>query len=107
MNDFDEENFLISKDLQVANVQISSNDNCKSKFESIIIREKINSNTLCIVGPIHPCLGDSGGPFVRLMEDGKWYVIGLISWGYDCGKGTVYTKVTSFLPWINSKIALN
>lgn len=53
------------------------------------------------------CQGDSGGPFVRQMDDGKWYVIGLISWGYDCGQGTVFTKVTNFLPWINAKLASN
>ena len=36
--------------------------------------------------------GDSGGPFVRRMDDGKWYVLGLISWGYGCGQGTVFTR---------------
>ena len=38
---------------------------------------------------------DSVGPFVRQMEDGKWYIIGLISWGYGCGQGTVFTRGTA------------
>ena len=50
------------------------------------------------------CYGDSGGPFVRQIQDGRWYVIGIVSWGYDCGKGTVFTRVEYFLPWINDKI---
>jgi secreted trypsin-like serine protease len=41
------------------------------------------------------------------MPDGRWSLIGLISWGYGCGKGTVFTRVTSFLPWIKEKLENN
>jgi secreted trypsin-like serine protease len=31
------------------------------------------------------CQGDSGGPLVyQNPKDNKWYLVGLISWGYGC-----------------------
>ncbi len=46
--------------------------------------------------------GDSGGPHV--MANGqRWEQIGVVSWGIGCGKEEfpgVYTRVTSFLDWI-------
>ena len=75
------------------------------------------------------CQGDSGGPLVmQNPKDGKWYLIGIISWGFSCGMGTVFARglilillymltkiikgifiiylVKPYLNWINSKIAL-
>jgi len=46
-----------------------------------------------------PCHGDSGGP---LTANGK--LIGLVSWMNNCGSTvypTVYTRVGSYLNWIN------
>ena len=51
--------------------------------------------------------GDSGGPFVIQLGDGKWYVIGLTSWGQNCGYGTVYTRVSYFINWINTNMQAN
>ena len=57
------------------------------------------------------CNGDSGGPLmVKEKEFGFFstvYQIGLVSSGTKyCGVGQpgIYTKVTSFLPWIKSKL---
>lgn len=53
------------------------------------------------------CAGDSGGPFV-LLKDHSYYLIGIVSYGRGCARPEypgVYTKVTTYLPWINSKIA--
>ncbi|NXP82359.1 HABP2 protein, partial [Ramphastos sulfuratus] len=52
------------------------------------------------------CQGDSGGP-LTCVENGSYYVYGLVSWGDGCGlknKPGVYTHVTTFLRWIRSKI---
>jgi len=52
------------------------------------------------------CTGDSGGPLVK-KEDGRWTVIGLVSYGDDCGKQNYagfYTRVTSFMKWINNVV---
>ncbi|XP_009579343.1 PREDICTED: hyaluronan-binding protein 2, partial [Fulmarus glacialis] len=52
------------------------------------------------------CQGDSGGP-LTCVENGSYYVYGLVSWGDKCGlknKPGIYTQVTTFLSWIKSKI---
>ncbi|XP_068216418.1 trypsin-1-like [Palaemon carinicauda] len=48
------------------------------------------------------CQFDSGGPLM-LEEDGTFVVIGLTSWGKDCGAKNfpgVYTSVNMYLDWI-------
>lgn len=50
--------------------------------------------------------GDSGGPMV-VNENGRWTQIGVVSWGIGCGKGQypgVYSRVSSFLPWITKNL---
>lgn len=50
--------------------------------------------------------GDSGGPLTCKVNDAST-VYGLVSWGDQCGrknKPGVYTRVTEFVDWINSKI---
>jgi len=44
------------------------------------------------------CQGDSGGPLViQNPKDAKWYLIGIISWGFSCGMGTVFTRGSYFI----------
>lgn len=57
-------------------------------------------------GRTDSCQGDSGGP-LTCVENGLYYVYGIVSWGDQCGlknKPGVYTQVTSFLRWIKYKI---
>lgn len=49
-------------------------------------------------GGIDACRGDSGGPLVC-----KNSLVGIISWGVDCGRKFfpgVYTNISYFIPWI-------
>uniref|UniRef100_H0XAQ9 Serine protease 55 n=1 Tax=Otolemur garnettii TaxID=30611 RepID=H0XAQ9_OTOGA len=51
------------------------------------------------------CLqGDSGGPLVCTPErGGKWYQVGIISWGRSCGKKNtsgIYTALANYHQWI-------
>lgn len=60
----DEDAFQMPTFLQIADVKISSSEMCKAEVDSEAIKSKINDDTLCIRGPIHPCVGDSGGPLI-------------------------------------------
>ena len=52
------------------------------------------------------CQGDSGGPLVyKNPSDDRWYVVGIVSWGYGCGQGTVFARVSNYISWIKNKIA--
>jgi secreted trypsin-like serine protease len=49
------------------------------------------------------CQGDSGGPLFATSPSGKAIVIGVVSWGDGCAeklKYGVYSRVSSFVPWI-------
>jgi len=53
------------------------------------------------------CLGDSGGPLQCPAPDGRWKLIGLISFGDGCAerkKPGVYTRVEHFIDWIKERV---
>lgn len=52
---------------------------------------------------LKPLQGDSGGGLMCEVEDGRWVLAGIVSWGDMCGttgRPGVYTKVSSFMDWI-------
>jgi len=71
---------------------------------------KIDSTQLCAGGKKgrDSCNADSGGPLVwRNFSDDPWYQVGIVSFGARCGEkdvAGVYTNVTAFIPWIQSKL---
>ncbi|XP_030213455.1 chymotrypsin-C-like isoform X1 [Gadus morhua] len=55
------------------------------------------------------CNGDSGGPLNCQNPDGSWDVHGAVSFGSGTGcnvlqKPTVFTKVSSYISWINAQV---
>ena len=52
--------------------------------------------------------GDSGGPMVILSQPAmRWTQVGIVSWGIGCGTPPypgVYTRVSSFIQWINANL---
>ncbi|NXG55704.1 TM11E protease, partial [Hemiprocne comata] len=72
----------------------------------------ISPGMLCagyLEGQVDACQGDSGGPLVHANSRGIWYLVGIVSWGDECGKENkpgVYTRVTYYRNWINAKTGI-
>lgn len=51
------------------------------------------------------CQGDSGGP-LQIIEDDKFQLVGVTSFGNGCGSNTpsVYTRVARYIEWIESVV---
>ncbi|XP_042665450.1 transmembrane protease serine 7 [Centrocercus urophasianus] len=87
--------------LQKAEVEIIDQTLCHSTYGIITAR------MFCaglMSGRRDGCKGDSGGPLsCQSNEDGKWFLTGIVSWGYGCGRPNfpgVYTRVSNLAPWI-------
>ncbi|KAH8380745.1 brachyurin [Drosophila serrata] len=85
--------------LQYAVAPIMNNSGCSPWYAGLVV-----STNICIktTGGISTCNGDSGGP---LVIDGT--LIGATSFGiaFGCEKGWpgVFTRITSYLDWIEAK----
>ncbi|XP_069872030.1 serine protease 52-like [Dipodomys merriami] len=96
---------FVSPKLRKVNLQLVEWSKC------FHILPLITRNMVCAVSPEggkDACQGDSGGPLVCHKKKNKtrWYQMGIVSWGIDCGKKKVpgvYTKVSNYLLWINQE----
>ncbi|XP_038615651.1 transmembrane protease serine 11D-like [Tachyglossus aculeatus] len=92
--------------LRQAEVEVISNDVCNS---TSAYDGAITEGMLCAGYPrggVDACQGDSGGPLVTGDSRQIWTLIGLVSWGYECGvpdKPGVYTRVTAYRDWIREQ----
>jgi len=100
----------ISDTLQEVEVRIIDNRECNHNYSQIIGHESgfpngINKQFICAglpEGSKDSCQGDSGGP-LAIEIDGKWYELGIVSFGYKCaepGFPGIYTRVKQFINWI-------
>nr|XP_025859276.1 transmembrane protease serine 11A [Vulpes vulpes] len=95
--------------LQEAKLKIISDEVCKQPH---VYGHDIKSGMFCagyLEGIYDACRGDSGGPLVVKDLKNTWYIIGIVSWGDNCGqknKPGVYTKVVYYRNWITSKTGL-
>lgn len=86
---------------------------CKEKYQKLAKRIIVSSQ-ICAGGEPgkDSCSGDSGGALVATYNDGRggnyYYLAGLVSYGpKDCGTPGwpgVYTRVASFIEWIQSNV---
>ncbi|XP_021117943.1 transmembrane protease serine 11A isoform X2 [Heterocephalus glaber] len=95
--------------LREARVRLISKDICRQPY---VYGSDIKSGMLCagyLEGIYDACRGDSGGPLVIQDLTDTWYLIGIVSWGDNCGqrnKPGVYTDVTYYRRWIARKTGL-
>ncbi|NXE80370.1 TM11E protease, partial [Cochlearius cochlearius] len=95
--------------LRQAEVKIISTETCNRRQ---VYGGVITPGMLCaghLQGQVDACQGDSGGPLVHVNSRGIWYLVGIVSWGDECGKPNkpgVYTRVTYYRNWINSKTGI-
>lgn len=93
-----------SRRLQAATVPILETRRCMES--QVYGPDKLTQGMFCagyLAGGIDSCQGDSGGPMVSTSR-GRNTVLGIISWGYGCGRANkpgVYTKVANYLDWIS------
>ncbi|KAF6133408.1 transmembrane serine protease 11A [Phyllostomus discolor] len=96
-------------DLREARLKIISDDVCK---QPQVYGSDIKFGMFCagyLEGIYDACRGDSGGPLVIKDVKDTWYLIGIVSWGDNCGqrnKPGVYTMVAYYRHWIASKTGL-
>ncbi|XP_026462411.1 chymotrypsin-1-like [Ctenocephalides felis] len=93
-----------SQKLQVMTAKSLTYEDCKNAIYKKTFESQICAQAKKGTGS---CKGDSGGPLVR----GNNTLVGLVSWGMQpCGSGyfpDVYTRITSFLDWINTTMSEN
>ncbi|XP_077116723.1 transmembrane protease serine 11G-like [Ranitomeya variabilis] len=98
-----------SPTLQQAEVKIINSNLCGSQQ---MYGNVIDPSMICagyVEGGIDACQGDSGGPLVTTQNNGKWTLIGIVSFGYGCAlrnKPGVYSSVTYLRNWINKHSGL-
>lgn len=88
----------IPEKLQHINLKTVSNEYCRSLHQLPVSENQICTSTIKGEGA---CKGDSGGPLIKTYS-GEVRQIGIVSFGRKCAKGypDVYTKISSFIPWI-------
>ncbi|GFR90148.1 transmembrane protease serine 3 [Elysia marginata] len=88
-----------------AGVKISKDEKCRAIYGPSTATE----STLCAGGRnSDSCSGDSGGPLVCLGSGGAFYQHGIVSLGLEGQCGAVdglYTRVSTYLPWIGANTA--
>ncbi|XP_070267708.1 mastin-like [Myotis yumanensis] len=93
------------ENLQEVEVPIVADEICRQQY---LMKDYVITDDMLCAGSWgrDSCKGDSGGPLVCQWR-GTWVQVGVVSWGYKCGLPNfpgVYTRVTSFLPWIHLHI---
>jgi len=100
--------------LRHVELKVIDNQHCADMY-GMKYNIKVDQDMHLCAGPIlsggkGTCIGDSGGPLQCNMKDGRWYLAGLTSFGSGCAKPgfpDVFTRLTHYIEWINSTLALH
>jgi len=102
----EEKSSIVSEKLQFVKVPVVDFAQCRKSYAKTIgLDERVQ---FCAAGDgKDACAGDSGGPFTVKVGGAKTYLAGVVSFGLGCARKTypgVYTKVSTFVPWIRSRM---
>jgi secreted trypsin-like serine protease len=88
----------VSNTLNQVSLPVLTTEQCRRYMPG-----QVTDNMICTYQPgKDTCQGDSGGS-IDLLRSGRYYEIGVVSWGYGCARENypgVYAKVTKYLDWI-------
>ena len=99
--------------LQEVNVPLVSQEECEAGLDEVVppfYDISLTDNMLCAgfpQGGKDACQGDSGGPMGIKDSSGNFIQNGIVSWGIGCARPQafgVYTRVSNYRDWVNSKI---
>lgn len=108
-----------SDELRQADLRIVQHTKCKRAFshlvrltrEYVCASSQVDGDAKASAKAKDSCQGDSGGPLMMQAANssraGRWYVYGIVSFGYRCassGFPGVYTRVNRYLDWIESHL---
>uniref|UniRef100_A0A8C3YVW7 Urokinase-type plasminogen activator n=1 Tax=Catagonus wagneri TaxID=51154 RepID=A0A8C3YVW7_9CETA len=102
----DPSDYVYPDQLKMTSVKLLSHEECQQPH---YYGSEVTTEMLCAADPkwkTDSCQGDSGGPLVCSTQ-GRLTLTGIVSWGRECAmkdKPGVYTRVSSFLPWIRTHI---
>lgn len=103
------ENGSPSKRLLATNIPIQPDSQCQRVYGS----EYQTPMMMCagdLRGGKDTCQGDSGGPLAIRNKNGSYVLVGVTSFGSGCARANtpgVYTRVTSYIDWIEQTIKSN
>lgn len=93
-------------------IPLMSSRECGPKLEQALGRDagrnfRLSPSEICAGGEQNKdaCDGDGGAPLVCESKEGRWNVVGIVTWGVDCGlKGVpgVYANIHHMLDFILS-----
>ncbi|OQV25694.1 putative Serine proteinase stubble [Hypsibius exemplaris] len=103
-----------SATMNFVQLPVMTNRECQMMFSNRDPPQKviIRNEWICAgfrEGGRDACQGDSGGP-MTVFQNGVWELGGIVSGGFGCARANspgIFTRVASFVSWINQKIAAN
>ncbi len=102
-----EQTYLFPDILQHVQVPLVGSLTCEQALQTYDPSVIITPNQICAgyaQGGKDSCQGDSGGPLAYL-QNGNWYLTGIVSWGFGCARPDnygVYTHVANYSNWIST-----
>ena len=109
LEDIVEGDLILPFQLFDASVPIVSLEQCNNpeSYNGMIVPTQLCAGL--IEGGVDSCQGDSGGP-LYILEGARQVQVGIISWGFGCGRPNfygVYTDVNAYRGWISNYITLD